>query len=311
MIVKEIEISDIDISNPKYLILYNNISNELFNSIKSIGIINPPIIVKSDNKYIVLTGFKRFSVCKELGLKTVLCKVIDENEISFDKCIKIIYEDNRDRFTDIEIGQLCKKYIYHGNDVKKFLELIGYPTSEKNIQRFTYLSNLNERILEYYIEERLNPEQCFLLSQINTENALLILNKVLLPFRFNTNETREFLTELNDISIRDDISIAHIIENTLKSQEKINKNDIRLCIKKLRSPKLIEVEKEYHKIIKSLKLPKSVQISYSPYFESNYIEVKAKIDGKDKLNELKTFIGNEDSFKRLIELISLVRGERN
>ncbi len=189
------------------------------------------------------------------------------------------------------------------------MQLIGYPTSEKNIQRFNYLSKLNKRILEYYLEERLNPEQCFLLSQINTENALLLLNKVLLPFRFNTNETREFLTEVNDISIRDNISIAQIIENTLKSQEKINKNDIRLRIKKLRSPKLIEVEKEYHKIIKSLKLPKSVQISYSPYFESNYIEVKAKIDGKDKLNELKTFFGNDASFKRLLELISLVRGE--
>ncbi len=64
MKVKEIDISDIDLSNPKYLISYGNISNELFESIKSIGIINPPIIVNNDNKCCVLTGFKRFSVCK-------------------------------------------------------------------------------------------------------------------------------------------------------------------------------------------------------------------------------------------------------
>lgn len=309
MVLKEINISDIDISNPKFIVPYKQISPELVNSIKDIGIINPPIVIKNDKEYLILTGFKRISISEELGLNTVFCRVVSKNEISFDQCIKIIYEDNKDRYTDIEIGELCRKHIDNGNDVKQFLKLIDYPTTEKNIQRFTYLSNIDSRIRNYYLDEKLNPEQCFFLSQIDTEDALLLLNKVIIPLRFNTNETREFLSELKDIYIRDDKPISQIVENVINTQEEITKNGIRLQIKKLRSPRLVEVEKEYNEIVKSLKLPKGVLISYSPYFENNYIEVKARIDSENKLNELKILIENEDNFKRLLDLIRLVRGE--
>ena len=309
MVLKEINISDIDISNPKFIVPYKQISPELVNSIKDIGIINPPIVIKNDKEYLILTGFKRISISEELGLNTVFCRVVSKNEISFDQCIKIIYEDNKDRYTDIEIGELCRKHIDNGNDVKQFLKLIDYPTTEKNIQRFTYLSNIDSRIRNYYLDEKLNPEQCFFLSQIDTEDALLLLNKVIVPFRFNTNETREFLSELKDIYIRDDKPISQIVENVINTQEEITKNGIRLQIKKLRSPRLVEVEKEYNEIVKSLKLPKGVLISYSPYFENNYIEVKARIDSENKLNELRILIENEDNFKRLLDLIRLVRGE--
>jgi len=309
MVLKEINISDIDISNPKFIVPYKQISPELVNSIKDIGIINPPIVIKNDKEYLILTGFKRISISEELGLNTVFCRVVSKNEISFDQCIKIIYEDNKDRYTDIEIGELCRKHIDNGNDVKQFLKLIDYPTTEKNIQRFTYLSNIDSRIRNYYLDEKLNPEQCFFLSQIDTEDALLLLNKVIVPFRFNTNETREFLSELKDIYIRDDKPISQIVESVINTQEDITKNSIRLKIKKLRSPRLVEVEKEYNEIVKSLKLPKGVLISYSPYFENNYIEVKTRIDSENKLNELKILFENEDNFKRLLDLIRLLRGE--
>ena len=309
MVLKEINISDIDIFNPRFLIPYSKIAAELFNSIKDIGIINPPIVINNDKEYLILTGFKRISISEELGLNTVFCRVVSKNEISFDQCIKIIYEDNKDRYTDIEIGELCRKHIDNGNDVKQFLKLIDYPTTEKNIQRFTYLSNIDSRIRNYYLDEKLNPEQCFFLSQIDTEDAILLLNKVIIPLRFNTNETREFLSELKDIYIRDDKPISQIVENVINTQEQITKNGIRLEIKKLRSPRLVEVEKEYNEIVKSLKLPKGVLISYSPYFENNYIEVKTRIDSENKLNELKILFENEDNFKRLLDLIKLVRGE--
>ncbi len=309
MVLKEINISDIDIFNPRFLIPYSKIAAELFNSIKDIGIINPPIVINNDKEYLILTGFKRISISEELGLNTVFCRVVSKNELSFDQCIKIIYEDNKDRYTDIEIGELCRKHIDNGNDVKQFLKLIDYPTTEKNIQRFTYLSNIDSRIRNYYLDEKLNPEQCFFLSQIDTEDALLLLNKVIVPFRFNTNETREFLSELKDIYIRDDKPISQIVESVINTQEDITKNSIRLKIKKLRSPRLVEVEKEYNEIVKSLKLPKGVLISYSPYFENNYIEVKTRIDSENKLNELKILFENEDNFKRLLDLIRLVRGE--
>lgn len=309
MDLKEINISDIDLSNPRFLVPYKQISTELYNSIKSIGIINPPIIIKNDNGYLVLTGFKRINVAGELGIKSLFCKVINESDISFQDCIKIIYEDNKDRFTDIEIAEIGRKHIENGNDIKQFLQLIGYPATGKNLQRYTCLSKLDTRIINCYLDKKLNAEQCYLLARINAEDALLLINKIIVPFRFNTNETREYLSEVRDISLRDNISISQIVENVLNMQEENTKNGIRLEIKKLRSPRLVEVEKEYNEIVKSLKLPKGVLISYSPYFEKNYIEVKTRIDSENKLSELKILFENKDKFKRLLDLIRLVRGE--
>ena len=114
---------------------------------------------------------------------------------------------------------------------------------------------------------------------------------------------------MKDIYIRDDKPISQIVESVINTQEDITKNSMRLKSKKLRSPRLVEVEKEYNEIVKSLELPKGVLISYSPYFENNYIEVKTRIDSENKLNELKILFENEDNFKRLLDLIKLVRGE--
>ncbi|NIX15547.1 MAG: hypothetical protein GWN11_06625 [Candidatus Dadabacteria bacterium] len=255
----------------------------------------------------ILTGFKRIHLSKEIGLVTIICKVVNQSEINFDECIKIIYEDNKDRFTDIEIGQLCKKCLDNGYSIKEFLKLIDYPATEKNINRFNYLSRITKEILNYYLDQKISSEQCYLLTQISEEDALLIISKLIIPFRFNTNETRELIGDLNEISIRDDLSISELAGSILNCTEETDKNSIRYEIKKLRSPRLIEAEKQFNEIVKTLKLPKNISLNHPIYFENNYIEFKARIDSDKKLTQLKNLFNDEENYKRFLRLLSLVR----
>ncbi len=53
------------------------IITELLNSLKAIGQIQPIVVRKIDDFYALIDGQARYYASKELGLKSLLCKVIE------------------------------------------------------------------------------------------------------------------------------------------------------------------------------------------------------------------------------------------
>lgn len=306
MQLKRLNFSDINIAGSRFSIPYRAIPIELSSSIKSASIINPPIVLNNNGSYELLTGFKRAEACRQFGITDLDCLILEDcNDL--DKYIKIIYEDNKNRFTDVETGQLCSIYLKNSDgDVKSFLEIINLPATERHIERFESLSNLDNKLTDYYLDEKLNADQCFTLSQIHTADALVIAERIIIPHRFNTNETRELIADLGDISVRDKKSIDNLIAELLTDKEKIKKDEIRAKIKLIRNPWLAEAEIRFEQLSKELKLPKNCTINHALYFESNFIELKARVNDEKKMREYISIL-SQDDFKLINEIIELVK----
>jgi len=89
------EIIDIPIDSIKAQLLERTATDqgivELTNSIKQIGIIEPLIVVKTENEYILQAGKRRLTAAKAAGLPTVPCIIV---EVDKERSISITLHEN-------------------------------------------------------------------------------------------------------------------------------------------------------------------------------------------------------------------------
>ena len=92
--------------------------DELANSIKENGLIQPIAVVKTDDGYMIISGERRYRACKELGLKTIKTHLINADD---KKVLELALVENiqRDDLTDFEKAKFINQLWASGHYAKK------------------------------------------------------------------------------------------------------------------------------------------------------------------------------------------------
>ena len=184
--------------------------------------------------------------------------------------------------------------------IQEILPLLNINPSRKNLTKYLKLSYLEESLKRAFFDERLSFEQLLMLSEIeNSEIRIGIFENLLIRFRFNNNETREFIKDAVEILNRDKSSLTDLLKVIFdKLGSKTSKNDFRKELKAIRFPALSEVEKNYKSNLDDLGLADQVKIKHHPYFESNDLELNIKVkNSKDLKKDLEKLSENIEKGK--------------
>lgn len=104
--------------------------DELAASIKTNGLIQPIAVVKTDKKYMIISGERRYRACTALELKTIKAHIIVADE---KKILELALVENiqRDDLTDFEKAKFINQLWASGNYAKKqdLAAAIGKPQS--------------------------------------------------------------------------------------------------------------------------------------------------------------------------------------
>ncbi len=130
---------------------------------------NPPILRKIDDKYQVVAGLKRLLSCQHIGHTEVLCKVYDYLELSDSDCLKIVFLDNKERISDLELSELVLLYrktepIDDKDIINEILPLLEIPPTIKHLDKYLSLASLDEVIQNSFYADQITIDQCQLLS---------------------------------------------------------------------------------------------------------------------------------------------------
>jgi len=292
MYFENVDINDIDLEDRKYHILSQTDSEKLQLSIEEIGLINPIKLIKNDNTYTVVTGWERLSVLTKLNFKYADANIYEKNELPNEAIYKLIYTDNKHRADDLFKAELLNRIHreskYSQNElIDKILKYFDLNPSINNLNKYIAIAELSTEIKSSFMDDRLSFEQLHMLCEIkNTDERLEIFKNFLIKYKFNNNETRDLIKDLLIIKQREKIGIkkiAGIVKENLN--DKVNKNDLRIEIKKICYPKLMVVENLYRERLKDLKLPDNIRLVNHPYFESNDLEVRIKFKSSEKLSD--------------------------
>ena len=151
---------------------------ELTNSIKERGIIQPIIVRKSDNiidKFEIVAGERRWQAAQKAGLHKVPVVIIEADNL---KSLEFAIVENVQRkdLNAIEEAEGYKRLIDDFNyDQEKVAKFIG--KSRAHISKCLRLLSLPQKIIEYIIDEKISQGHAKIL--VGLENAQLLADKII------------------------------------------------------------------------------------------------------------------------------------
>lgn len=151
-----------------------------------------------------------------------------------------------------------------------------------------------EQMHEDYLRSELNKNDNF------TQEERDILFQLLSKMKYGVNRIKEILTNIREISKRDNISIKILVEELKENENSEEKNikqkaeEIRKYIFKRRFPETSKMRNSWQEIISTLNLPKGLFIEPPHNFEGDHIIINIKASNNDdyekcvkKLEEIK------------------------
>ena len=301
----EINVSQID-ENPYQTRKNFNHIEDLAQRIKSIGLINPIVVRKVNDRFQVIGGSCRLKAYKLLKLNTIECNV---KEVSDKEALRISFEDNEAR-QDLEpndramaiLGQfqlidMAKNQALDGeNGTYSMIELVisNLNTLQNKINnprnyKDPSITHDEQQINEVCIEIKLKPSQI-----INILTPLKDLYPEIQDDKYNLNVSQRNSISKVNVQIQKEIERAKEIEESSGDEHHINSNKLVSDKERIEKAIIEKVKnKDYRRTdIKKIsdaitKAPKDlkVKIAESPDVNINIAKTINKIDSRKDLSE--------------------------
>ena len=176
---------------------------ELKNSIKERGIIQPLIVRKSDdqnNKYELIAGERRLQAAQLAGLHEVPVIIIEADNLKSLE-FAIIENVQRKDLNPIEEAESYKNLIENfGYDQEKVSQFIG--KSRSHISNSLRLLTLPEKIIDMIRNEKITQGHAKIL--IGLENALLLAEKIFRK-KLSVRQTESLVRSIKNSSIKSNV----------------------------------------------------------------------------------------------------------
>ena len=254
--------------------------DDLIQSIRDIGLINPPVLIKQESAYIIVSGFRRVEAISILGGKKVTAQVAESQKHSL-FCAKIAISDNvfQRPLNLIERAraiQILSFFYDSSDDLASAAKALSLPGNISIIEKLKCISKLDEEIKEYILADTLSLSTALLLEN-SKESHQITIARLLNNLKLSLNKQREMVTLLSEISHRDRINVPEILEEKsfkeimanqdLDRNQKANK--IRMLLKKRRFPEITKAESNFSACIEKLDLDHSTKLIPPKFFEGS------------------------------------------
>jgi hypothetical protein len=174
---------------------------------------------------------------------------------------------------------------------------------------------LNQAIIDYAKEKGFHQqtlERWLKLSEADQEAFLGLVQGL----KMGENHLRDFLDWLEEIALRDGVSLRHVLKGEsilrISSDPRLGRSDklkqIKEEVRRLRFPRLSQIEGEIQKRIREMRLKPQIRISVPPGLEGGALTVQVRAGSYEELRELFGEIGRAFDSKAMREIFDLLAG---
>ncbi len=164
---------------------------ELAESIKTFGVLQPIIVAKKDGYYEIIAGERRWRASKLAGIKTIPA-IIREDEEEENTHISIIENVQRENLNAIEKAQGYKEVMENYNlSAEEFAKKIG--KTKAAIIEVLEILNLSDKVLELARKENLSEAGCKMLLEIEDEDKQYEMALYILEDGLSVDEAKKRL----------------------------------------------------------------------------------------------------------------------
>ncbi|EHI15333.1 ParB/RepB/Spo0J family partition protein [Campylobacter jejuni] len=169
--------------------------DELANSIKEFGLIQPIIVFKKNNKFILIAGERRLRAVKALGKKEILAFIadIDENKL---RELALIENIQRENLNPIELANSYKDLMQvHQITQENLAELIH--KSRTQITNTLRLLNLDIRTQELIASGKISQGHAKILVGLDQKDEKMLVDSII-GQKLNVRDTEKIVKKIKN-----------------------------------------------------------------------------------------------------------------
>lgn len=276
--IERVPLTRINLEDGRYRISTRGDLEELAASIRSIGLIHPPVLKKEENEYLVVCGFRRISCIFDIGWKEIESRILPE-EYSDTVCAGLAIADNAMQ-RPLNIVEQARAYallsrVHTGvKDLSAIAASHGLEGNPKYIAKMLAVAGLPERIQNEVADGIIPLPVAEALSGL-PDDAAFAFTEIFSTLKPGLNVQREMMTLTREICARDGVGITAFLrdaeirnivtDDAMDRGKKIR--ELRQWLRQKRFPALTAAEKRRDEIIGSLNFGANMRLIPPPNFE--------------------------------------------
>jgi hypothetical protein len=297
-----VPIDSIDSDDDAYVITTAGILTPLLESIRTVGLINPPLLKRrNDKRYRIVCGRRRFSCCRKLGWSELPAHIVPDSFVDVD-CLTLAISDNRSHrsLNLIEQSRGIVKLSHllpEENRFKTICSLLDLPLNQKVFQKIKGLSRLPATVQNGILQGELSFEGAVALLPFEPSEQIAFF-ELFKGLNLSQSKECELITLIDEIAGHKAVSLIEIIKSKpileimdVKNRNRSDKTrNVRAYLKRMRFPALTEAEDRFIAHLKHLRLGNSIQLSPPPYFEGSTYKLHFSFKSLEELQQQLEFL---------------------
>jgi len=291
-----IDLTVIDLADDTYRISNPSAVEDLAKSIRHVGLINPPVLLQKQDRYIILAGFHRVAAMQQLNYPHIPGNVVPPETSPLER-IRIAITDNiSQRKLDLLETSRALTLLAGCIDDRAILvdeaQNLGLPGNYRHIQKIIGICQLSPLIQEGVTQNRISLNMATELQSLE-RSAGNLLAGLFMALQLNQNKQREILSHLKEIAHREKVrlqevlaseSIAEVIEDTnLDNLQKTRR--VRSMLRKRRFPNLSLAEETFQDHLQQLHLGNRISLTPPAYFEGTSMKLSMSFKNESELRK--------------------------
>ena len=271
--------------------------SDLAASIGAVGLLQPPVLTKKDDEYVIVCGFRRIAACQALKIEHVQARILPAG-ISRIRCALMAIADNASQrpLNVIEQSRAYAMIQRHADDGRSWMALArsaGLPDSQSAMDRLLPVVDMPEMLQKGILAGHIALPVASAINRLGRQDAA-ILTHLFTELNTGLSIQRELLETIGDIALRDGIRIPDLIQRAeikavldnadLSKPQRVH--ELRRLLKKRRFPELSRAEAAFQRALQSVKLNPQIHVQPPPFFEGKQYRITMTVDSRRQLKSL-------------------------
>jgi hypothetical protein len=310
-----IPLSRIDLLDDTFRITTRTDVSDLLGSIQCDGLITPPLLIKKNSAFIIVSGFRRIAACLKFEWKDITARILKSNVAALD-CLRLaITENSLQRSLNlIETSRCLRKLSFHIADTRHLAESassLGLPDNPSIIDKIKGLSLLPWPIQSSILTDTISLAMAKELESMEADLAIAYV-RLFEQLKIGLNKQKEILTMVKEIGRRDGLSSQAVMAEKrfieIMAHRDLDRGQksrqLRAYLRRRRYPRIAEAEKKFNFLHKNLNLGNDIKLIPPKDFEASHYELHLTFTNLEQLKILQTRLNRiiqSSDFKKIIE----------
>ena len=289
--------------------------NDLLESIQYDGLITPPLLIKKNSDFIIVSGFRRIAACLKLDWNEITARILKPEAGALD-CLRLAIAENalQRSLNLIETSRCLQKlslFIANTRHLAESASSLGLPDNPSIIDKIKSLSLLPRPIQSSILADTISLAMAKELESLEADCAIAF-TRLFDQLKIGLNKQKEIVTRVKEIARRDGLSMQEVMEDkcfieiiTHRDLDRGQKSrKLRSYLRQRRYPRIAEAEQKFEAHRKNISLGNDIKLIPPKEFEATTYGLHLTFTNLEHLKTLQTRLNKiiqQPDFKKILE----------